>query len=52
MSLEHWLTINFRKVLTPLLWKMKKAIKTLIFFSFPIKIFFKWIINQCPKGIH
>ena len=22
------------------------------FFSFPIKIFFKWIINHCPKCIH
>ena len=39
-------------ILTPLLWEMKKNIKTLIFFSFPIKTFFKWIINQCPKGIH
>ena len=28
----------------------KKTIKILItFFSFPIKTFFKWIINQYPK---
>ena len=37
----HWLRIHFRKVLTSLLWEMKKAIKTLIvFFSFSIKTFF------------
>jgi len=28
---------------------MKKAVKILIIF-FPIKIFFNWIINQCPKS--
>ena len=22
------------------------------FFSFPIKIFFNWILNECPKGTH
>ena len=49
--LWHWLTIYFRKVLTSFLWKMEKAIKTLIvFFSFPIKTFFKQIINHYPKG--
>ena len=32
---------------------MKKVVKTLIvFFSFPIKTFFNWILNQCPKGTH
>ena len=53
MPLEHWLTIHFKKVLTSLLWEMKKTIKILIvfFFSFPIKTFFNWILNQCPKGI-
>ena len=30
-------TIYFRKILTSLLWKMKKAIKTLIFFFFSHK---------------
>ena len=39
MSLRHWLRIQLKKVLTSLLWKMKKTIKTLIvFFSFLIKI--------------
>ena len=29
----------------------KKIVKTLIvFFSFPIKIIFNWILNQYPKG--
>ena len=30
----------------------EKIVKILItfFFSFPIKTFFKWIINECPKG--
>ena len=38
---RHWLRIHFRKVLTSLLWEMKKAVKTLItFFSFSIKTFF------------
>ena len=33
------------------LWEMKKTVKILIvYFSFPIKIFFNWILNQCPKG--
>ena len=32
----RWLTIYFRKVLTPLLWEMKKVVKILIFF-FPIQ---------------
>ena len=45
----HSLTINFRKVLTSLLWEMKKAVKTLIIF-FSIKTFFNWILNECPKG--
>jgi len=48
----YWLTIYFRKVLTLLLWEMKKTIKTLIvffiFYLFFIKTFFKWIINKCP----
>ena len=44
----HWLRINFKKVLILLLWEMKKVVKILIFFSFPIKTFFNWIINQCP----
>jgi len=38
---EKLLTIHFRKVLIPFLWEMEKVVKTLIFFSFPIKIFFK-----------
>ena len=38
-ALENWLTIHFMKVLTLILWKMKNAVKTLIFFSH--KIFFK-----------
>ena len=29
----------------------EKALKTLNFF-FPIKTFFKWIINHYPKDIH
>ena len=49
---KKMLTINFKKVLTPLLWKMEKTIKTLItfFFSFLIKTFFKWIVNYYLKG--
>ena len=31
---RHWLRIYFRKVLTSLLWEMKKTIKILIFFFF------------------
>ena len=34
MPLEYWLTIHFRKVLTLLFWEIKKAVKTLITFSF------------------
>ena len=30
---------------------MEKVVKILIFFSFHIKTFFKWIINYCLKGI-
>ena len=30
----HWLRIQFRKVLTLLLWEMKRTIKTLITFFF------------------
>ena len=31
---------------------MKKVIKALIFFfSFPIKTFFNWIVNQCPTTL-
>ena len=54
VSLGQCLTIHFKKVLTQLLWEMKKIVKTLIaffFFSFPIKHFFKWIVNQYPKDI-
>ena len=31
---------------------MKKTVKILIvfFFPFPIKTFFNWSLNQCPKG--
>ena len=32
---------TFKKVLVPLLWKMEKAIKTLIFFPFSHKNFLK-----------
>ena len=32
--LWHWLTIHSRKVLTQLLWKMKKAVKIFIAFFF------------------
>ena len=36
VPLGHWLTIYFKKVLTSLLWEMKKDVKTLItFFLFP-----------------
>ena len=46
-AVRHWLRIHFRKVLTSLLWEMKKTIKILItFFSFSIKIFFNQILNQ------
>ena len=38
---RHWLRIQFMKVLTSLLWEMKKTVKTLItFFYFSIKTFF------------
>ena len=38
---RHWLRIQFRKVLTSLLWEMKRTVKTLVtFFSFSIKTFF------------
>ena len=33
----RWLTIYFRKVLTPLLWEMKKVVKILIGFFSPIQ---------------
>ena len=49
VPLEYWLTIHFRKVLTSLLWKMKKTVKTLIFFPL-IKTFFNCILNQFLKG--
>ena len=51
-AVQHWLRIYFRKVLTSLLWEMKKAIKTLIiFFSFSIKTFFNQILNQCRTAL-
>ena len=38
---RHWLRVQFEKILTLLLWEMKRTVKTLItFFSFPIKTFF------------
>jgi len=40
----------FKKILTSFLWEIEKIVKTLIVFFFPIKIFFKWIINYCPKA--
>ena len=49
MPLGYWLTIYFKKILTLLLWEIKKVIKTLIVFFFPIKTFFNWIFNQYPK---
>ena len=40
-AVRHWLRIHFRKVLTSLLWEMKKTIKILItFFFFFHKNFF------------
>jgi len=39
-SVRHSLTIHFRKILKLFLWKMKKAVKTLIIFFFPIKTLF------------
>ena len=42
---------NYRKVLIPLLWEMKNVVKILIvFLSFHIKTFFKWIVIHCLKG--
>ena len=39
MPLGQWLTTHFKKVLTQLLWKMEKIVKTLIvFFPFLIKL--------------
>ena len=46
MPFGHWLTMHNRKVLISFLWKMKKTVKTLIVFFFPIKTFFNWILNQ------
>ena len=47
------LRIQLKEVLTLLLWEMKKVVKILIaFFSFPIKTFYNWILNQCPKDTH
>ena len=34
MPLGHWLKIQLKKVLTSLLWEMKKVVKTLIAFFF------------------
>ena len=34
MPLGHWLRIQLKKVLTSLLWEMKKAVKILIVFFF------------------
>ena len=48
----HWLRIHFRKVFISLLWEIKKTIKTLItFFSFFIKTFFNYILNQCCTAL-
>ena len=50
-ALGHSLIIYFRKILTSFLWEMKKTVKILIvFFSFSIKTFFNWIINEWHKG--
>ena len=52
LTVQHWLRIHFRKVLTSLLWEMKKAIKTFItFFSFSIKTFFNQVLNQCRTAL-
>ena len=52
MPWGHWLIIYFKKFLILLLWEMKNVIKALIvFFSFPIKTFFNWIVNQCPTTL-
>ena len=54
MYLEHWLIIYFRKILTLLLWEMKKIVKILIvFFSFPVKNFFiKTLIISCKTKLN
>ena len=41
----------FRKVLTLLLWKMKKIGNIYIYIYIHIKTFFNWIVNQYPKDI-
>ena len=50
--LGQWLIIYFKKVLTPLLWKIKKSCQNINCFFFLIKTFFIWIVNHCPKGIY
>ena len=46
MSLEYWLIIKLKKVF---IGKEKKKLMFWQFFSFPIKTFFNWIINQLKK---
>ena len=50
MPLGHLLIIHFKKILTLLLWEIKKAIKILLLF-FSIKIFFNWIVNYFEFGL-
>ena len=40
----------FQESFDTILMGMEKDVKTFFFF-FPIKTFFKWIINHYPKGI-
>ena len=50
MLLGHWLTIYFKKILTLLLWEIKKAVKILIaFFSFLIKFSLNELLTNVLK---
>ena len=48
MPLGYWLTINFRKILTLLLWRMKKSVKILIVF-FSINFFLTGLLTNILK---
>ena len=46
MSLGHWLTIYFKKVLILFLREMKKVVRQNINFFFPIKFFFNELLTN------
>ena len=50
--LRHWLRIQLKKILTSLLWEMKKTVKILInFFLFSLKIYLIKFLTNIIKAI-